>query len=71
MTTNSRNENFDHALEVCELQDDELDGVTGGLRSVSSVMRAIGDGLTKVASGGEGPETVTIWGIVMSGPPPK
>ena len=56
--------------DMRELTNDELDAVTGGSSSISTVVKALGDGLNQVARGGETP-TITIFGVTIPIPPPK
>ena len=58
-----------HIGQDREPRDDELDAVAGG-NSVSAALKAIGDGLQHAARD-SGPGTVTIFGVVITLPPPK
>jgi hypothetical protein len=69
MTDTSATSVPSHISQDRELRDDELDAVAGG-NSVSAALKAIGDGLQHAARD-SGPETVTIFGVVITLPPPK
>jgi hypothetical protein len=52
-----------------ELQDNELDAVTGGFNSISEVIGGIGKALESVARG-DGGATIVIFGVELPLPPP-